>query len=218
MLVALVVALLLGATAGGVASRAVLTSSSSTATVFPVTTTPAPSGSTGAGGSTATVPDQGSTGSSGSSSGTGSTAQLSSWGEVAAKVDVGVVDIESRVTGASAAGTGMVLTATGRSSPTTMWSTAPAIVVTVVTTGKAYRATVVGHRPADDVAVLQLNNASGLPDRPAGRLRPVAVGDAVAAIGNAGGVGGQPTVATGRVTALDQQITAADEDGTNPRP
>ena len=41
------------------------------------------------------------------------------------------------------------------------------------------------------------------------------VGDQVAAIGNAGGAGGTPSVATGRVTALDQQITAADEDGSN---
>ena len=41
------------------------------------------------------------------------------------------------------------------------------------------------------------------------------VGDQVAAIGNAGGAGGTPSVATGHVTALGQQITAADQDGSN---
>src|SRR5205823_5623599 len=33
--------------------------------------------------------------------------------------------------------------------------------------------------------------------------------------GNAGGKGGSPSVVSGTVTALDQQITAADQDGSN---
>ncbi len=39
----------------------------------------------------------------------------------------------------------------------------------------------------------------------------MAVGATVTAIGNAGGVGGTPSVATGHITELDQAITASDE-------
>src|SRR5262249_57086930 len=39
----------------------------------------------------------------------------------------------------------------------------------------------------------------------------VQTGDAVTALGNAGGKGGTPSVATGAVTALNQSITASDE-------
>ena len=67
------------------------------------------------------------------------------------------------------------------------------IVVTVVTTGESYRASIVGTDPEDDVAVLQLTGASDLQTIPLGDSDTVQVGDQVAAIGNAGGVGGTPT-------------------------
>ena len=41
------------------------------------------------------------------------------------------------------------------------------------------------------------------------------VGDAVVAIGNAGGTGGAPSVVSGSVTNLNQTITASDENGSN---
>ena len=55
--------------------------------------------------------------------------------------------------------------------------------------------------------------ASGLTVIPLGDSDKVDVGDQVAAIGNAGGQGGTPAVVSGQVTALDQQITATDENG-----
>ncbi len=218
--VALVLALVVGAAGGGVAARSILTTSADTATAPPVA---------GSGGTTATVPSQGSSGSSGSSSGSsgsgsgsssgssnGSSTQLSSWDEVSAKVNVGVVDIESRMSGGVGAGTGMVLTADGEILTNNhVVEGASQIVVTVVTTGESYRASIVGTDPEDDVAVLQLTGASGLETIPLGDSDTVQVGDQVAAIGNAGGVGGTPSIATGRVTALGQQITASDEDGSN---
>jgi S1-C subfamily serine protease len=73
----------------------------------------------------------------------------------------------------------------------------------------------VGTDPQDDVAVLKLTGASDLQTIPLGDSDTVKVGDQVAAIGNAGGTGGTPSIATGRVTALGQQITASDEDGSN---
>ena len=89
------------------------------------------------------------------------------------------------------------------------------ISVTVVSTGQSYTASVVGTDATDDVAVLQLAGASGL-DTAKLASSSVSVGDAVTAVGNAGGTGGTPSAATGTVLALNQSITASDESGTNP--
>ena len=120
------------------------------------------------------------------------------------------------MSGGVGAGTGMVLTSDGEILTNNhVVEGASQIVVTVVTTGESYRASIVGTDPEDDVAVLQLTGASDLQTIPLGDSDTVQVGDQVAAIGNAGGVGGTPSIATGRVTALGQQITASDEDGSN---
>ena len=87
--------------------------------------------------------------------------------------------------------------------------------MTVVSTGRSYTATVVGTNPSDDVSVLQLTGASGLATAKLGDSASVEVGDAVTAVGNAGGTGGTPTAATGAVTALNQSITASDSTGAN---
>jgi S1-C subfamily serine protease len=44
----------------------------------------------------------------------------------------------------------------------------------------------------------------------------VALNDAVVGVGNAGGVGGAPSYAAGKVTGLNQEITATDASGANP--
>jgi S1-C subfamily serine protease len=89
------------------------------------------------------------------------------------------------------------------------------ISVVVVSTGKTYVARVIGTDPTDDVAVIKLVNASGLQTAKIGDSSKVAVGDAVTGVGNAGGAGGTPSAAAGKVTALDQSITASDSDGSN---
>jgi S1-C subfamily serine protease len=93
---------------------------------------------------------------------------------------------------------------------------ATSISVTLVDTGRAYPATVVGTDPTDDIAVIQIHGGPGLKPIPMGDSSAVNVGDAVVAIGNAGGAGGTPSVVTGTVTALDQTITVTDEGGGNP--
>ena len=134
--------------------------------------------------------------------------------KVAAAVDPGVVDIESQLGGGIGAGTGMVLTDTGEILTNNhVVDGATRIVVTVVSSGKTYSARVVGTDPTHDVAVLAMQGASGLSTIPLGNSDDVKVGDAVAAIGNAGGQGGTPSLAVGQVVGLDQQITASDENG-----
>jgi S1-C subfamily serine protease len=133
---------------------------------------------------------------------------------VAAKVDPGIVDINTQLgyDGGEAAGTGMVLTSSGlvlTNNHVILGSTS--ISVTDVGNGQTYTATVVGEDESNDVAVIRLQGASGLKTVPLGDSSTVAVGNAVTAIGNAGGAGGTPAVAAGNVTALNQSITATDQ-------
>ncbi|HEV8063777.1 MAG TPA: trypsin-like peptidase domain-containing protein, partial [Acidimicrobiales bacterium] len=76
--------------------------------------------------------------------------------------------------------------------------------------GKTYVAAVVGYDASADVAVIQLQNASGLTTASIGNSSSLSVGEAVLALGNAGGYGGTPKTAAGAVTALNQSITATD--------
>ena len=131
---------------------------------------------------------------------------------------VGVVDINTvlKYQGAQAAGTGMVLTSSGVILTNNhVIDGATSISVTVVSTGASYTATVVGDDPTQDVAVLQLQNASGLKTAKLGDSNSVSVGQSVTGVGNAGGAGGTPSAAAGTVTALNQPITASDESGQN---
>jgi S1-C subfamily serine protease len=156
----------------------------------------------------------GGSGSNGSgSSGSGTSAKATS------AQQVGVVDIDTVLdygTG-EAAGTGMVLTSSGEILTNNhVVDGSTSIKVTVVSTGKTYTATVVGTDPTDDVAVIQLKNASGLQTAKIGDSSSVSVGDSVTGVGNAGGLGGTPSAAAGKVVALKQTITASDEGGGNP--
>jgi len=134
--------------------------------------------------------------------------------QIAQRVDPALVDIVSTegAQGATAAGTGIVLTSNG----TVLTNNhvirgATSIKVTDVGNGRSYTAKVVGYDASRDVAVIQLQNASGLTTANLGDSSSVQTGDAVTALGNAGGKGGTPSVATGTVTALNQGITASDE-------
>jgi S1-C subfamily serine protease len=129
---------------------------------------------------------------------------------------VGVVDVDTVLgyQNAQAAGTGMVLTADGKILTNNhVIDGATAIKVTVVSTGKRYTAKVVGTNPSQDIAVLQLDNASGLRTATFGNSNTVDVGETVVGVGNAGGSGGVPSAATGTVSALNQSITASGDHG-----
>jgi S1-C subfamily serine protease len=133
---------------------------------------------------------------------------------VAQKVDPGLVDIDTVLgyQGAQAAGTGIVLTAGGEILTNNhVVEGATSIKVTDIGNGRTYTATVVGYDRTQDVAVLQLQGASGLRTASLGDSSKVTSGEAVAGLGNAGGVGGTPSVAAGTVTALNQSITASDD-------
>ncbi len=133
---------------------------------------------------------------------------------VSAKVNPAIVNINTELglQGAAAAGTGIVLTADGEVLTNNhVVAGATSIKVTSIGTGDTYKAQVVGYDRTEDVAVLQLQGASGLPTASIGDSSATQVGEQILGLGNAGGRGGDPVPAPGTVTALDQSITASDE-------
>jgi S1-C subfamily serine protease len=133
--------------------------------------------------------------------------------QIAAKVDPGLVDVVTTLgyQGGKAAGTGMVLTSTGEVLTNNhVIDGATSIKATDVGNGRTYTAKVVGYDKTHDVAVLQLQNASGLQTVTLSSAGPQ-TGQKVVALGNALGKGGTPSVVSGRITGLGQSITASDE-------
>src|ERR1022692_4314220 len=129
------------------------------------------------------------------------------------KVDPGLVDITSNLhyQGGTAEATGMVISSSGLVLTNNhVIDNSTGLVASLVTSGRRYQATVLGWDPADDVALLQLKGASGLPTVPIGNSTSVKVNDAVVALGNAEGAGGARAV-TGSITGLNRTITASDE-------
>ena len=68
----------------------------------------------------------------------------------------------------------------------------------------------IGVDPADDLAVIHIENVSNLPMVTMADSASLRIGDKVLAIGNALGLGGVPRVTEGSITALNQTITASD--------
>jgi len=115
---------------------------------------------------------------------------------VAGKVEPGVVDITSALNYQSetAEGTGMVLNSNGLVLTNNhVINGANTVKATLVGSGnKSYTAQVVGYDATSDVALLQLEGASGLKTVSVGNSSQVSLGTPVLAIGNAGGQGGPP--------------------------
>ncbi len=132
---------------------------------------------------------------------------------VTAKVEPGVVDITAQdpYQNETSAGTGMVLTANGEVLTNNhVIRDATKITVQVMGVGPKYTATVVGYDQTQDIALLQLQGASGLKTVTVGNSDAVRVGIPVVAIGNALALPGRPTVTSGAITALGRSVTASD--------
>ena len=148
----------------------------------------------------------------GAGAASGSASGVSS--SITTKVDPALVDIDTDLglAGGEAAGTGMVVTSAGEAVTNNHVITgATKITATDVGNGTTYTARVVGYDYGHDIAVLQLEGASGLKTASFGNSSSLKVGQSIATIGNAGGAGGTPSAASGQVSALDQSITTGDE-------
>jgi S1-C subfamily serine protease len=132
------------------------------------------------------------------------------------KVEPGLVIINTTLqyTSEEAAGTGMVISSGGLLLTNNhVIENATKISATVVSTGKTYAVKVVGYDVTGDVALLKMQDASGLHTIPIGNSSAVKSGDAVVAMGNAEGQS-QIVPAAGSITAINQSITASDQGGT----
>jgi len=132
---------------------------------------------------------------------------------IAAKVNPGIVDITSNLkySHATAEGTGMVISSSGLVLTNNhVIDQATSVSATLVTSGKTYTAKVVGYDSTDDVALLQLVGAPSLKTVALSDSSKAKVGDAVLALGNAGGRGGLPSTAQGTIQGLNQSIEASD--------
>jgi len=131
------------------------------------------------------------------------------------KVTPAVVDINTTLETATAteqaAGTGLILDSTG-DVLTNNHVVEGSISIRVAIQGRSgtFSATVVGVDPSADLAVIHIDNVSGLPTVKLANSSGLKVGDSVLAIGNALGLGGTPRVTEGYITALDQTITASE--------
>ena len=142
---------------------------------------------------------------------------------VLSKVEPAVVSIDSEGVEAKgsaagdfveAAGTGMILTSSGEVLTNNHVVTgATTVTVTLFGQTKARPAHVVGTDPSNDLALVQINSASGLPTVTLGNSNASQVGDEVLAIGNALALAGGPSVTQGIVSAKNRSLTAQNDSG-----
>jgi S1-C subfamily serine protease len=131
-------------------------------------------------------------------------------------IGTGVVVIETNLAyqNAAAAGTGIVLTSSGRILTNNhVIAGATTIRMVVPKTTHTYTARVAGYDTTADVAVLQLQKASNLKAVTTGGASRLKLGARVTAVGNAGGTG-KLTSSRGNVTGLHKSITVQGDNGT----
>ncbi len=140
---------------------------------------------------------------------------------VAKAVEPAVVDINTVLDAlegggaTAAAGTGMIVSSNGEIVTNNHVVQGADKVMVVVPGHGSHLATFVGSDPSADIAVLKVSGLPKLPTIHWGNSSSVGVGTPVVAIGNALGLGGEPTVTQGIISATGRTITAADETGSN---
>jgi S1-C subfamily serine protease len=142
---------------------------------------------------------------------------------VLARVEPAVVSINSRsvVSGGTSsgdvvesAGTGMILTSQGEVLTNNhVVGGASTVTVTLFGQTNALPARVIGTDPTNDLALVQIDNASGLPTVTLGDSAQSRVGDSVLAIGNALALAGGPSVTEGIVSATNRSLSARNDIG-----
>ena len=137
--------------------------------------------------------------------------------KVAGKVKLGLVDITStlKYNSETAEGTGMIISSSGLVLTNNHVIDGATVVQAKLVglgnnTSQSYPAQVLGYDATDDVALLQLQGASGLHTETFGNSSQVSLGTPVLALGNADGQGvARP--ATGIINALNRSIQASDQ-------
>lgn len=135
---------------------------------------------------------------------------------VLGQVVPGLVDINTTLgyQGAAGAGTGIVLDPSGEVLTNNhVIEGATEITAISLANSQTYAVDVIGFDRANDIALVRLRGAGGLPVANVGTSSTLAVGDPIAAIGNSNGTGAPPSYAPGTVTQLGASVRASDESG-----
>jgi S1-C subfamily serine protease len=139
------------------------------------------------------------------------TSQKGTISGVAEAVSPSIVEISATSNAGSATGSGVIVTSDGEIITNNHVISGASSVKVKTNDGKTYTAKVVGTDSKKDLALIKLENASGLKAASLGNSDNVKIGDDVVAIGSPEGLTG--TVTSGIISALDRDVTVStDED------
>ncbi|WP_171110518.1 MULTISPECIES: trypsin-like peptidase domain-containing protein [unclassified Streptomyces] len=130
---------------------------------------------------------------------------------VAKAVSPSIVEINATSNAGSSTGSGVIITSDGEIVTNNHVISGASRIKVTTSDGKSYTAQVVGTDSNKDLALIKLENASGLKAATLGNSDGVQVGDEVVAIGSPEGLSG--TVTSGIVSALDRDVTVATDGG-----
>ncbi|MFF4589248.1 S1C family serine protease [Streptomyces sp. NPDC001388] len=148
-----------------------------------------------------------------SSSSTTSVVPSSKTGDVAsiaAAVSPSVVEINATLGNGSSTGSGVIITGDGEIITNNHVISGASSIKVTTSDGTSYTAKVVGTDSKKDLALIKLENASGLKAAALGDSDGVQVGDEVVAIGSPEGLTG--TVTSGIVSALNRDVTVSTDE------
>ncbi|MFF4271225.1 S1C family serine protease [Streptomyces sp. NPDC001536] len=129
---------------------------------------------------------------------------------VAKAVSPSIVEINATLSNGSSTGSGVIITSDGEIITNNHVISGASSIKVSTSDGKEYTAKVVGTDSAKDLALIKLENASGLKPATLGDSAGVQVGDEVVAIGSPEGLTG--TVTSGIVSALDRDVTVSTDE------
>ncbi|MFH9723256.1 S1C family serine protease [Streptomyces sp. NPDC017254] len=129
---------------------------------------------------------------------------------VAQAVSPSIVEISASSNAGKSTGSGVIITSDGEIVTNNHVISGASEITVQLSSGKSYKAEVVGTDPDKDLALIKLQGASGLKTAKLGDSSTVRVGDQVVAIGSPEGLTG--TVTSGIVSALDRDVTVAKDD------
>ncbi|MFJ3800111.1 S1C family serine protease [Streptomyces sp. NPDC090088] len=130
---------------------------------------------------------------------------------IAAAVSPSVVEITATLSNGTSTGSGVIITSDGEIITNNHVISGATSVKVTTSAGKSYTAKVVGTDSAKDLALIKLEDASGLSPATLGNSDGVQVGDTVVAIGSPEGLSG--TVTSGIVSALNRDVTVSTDEG-----
>ncbi|MDT0438578.1 MULTISPECIES: S1C family serine protease [Streptomyces] len=129
---------------------------------------------------------------------------------VAAAVSPSIVEINATSNAGESTGSGVIITSDGEIVTNNHVVSGASTIKVRTSDGKSYTAKVVGTDSKKDLALIKLENASGLKTATLGDSAGLQVGDTVVAIGSPEGLTG--TVTSGIVSALDRDVTVSTDE------